>query len=391
MIELIRVPARHYSRPGAVSQATLRAFRILASRLFLVISLLLGTVPVRAEPPLYSLTRVTSGYWAYGSGLNNAGDIVGTANVDSTANSKHHAFIWYYKTRTLRDVGTVGGSNSEGAGINDCQEVVGTSDLKGDKIRHAYVYYQGYGADLDQKGAGSRAASINNAGTIVGTATFNNEQRPALFVAKTGAVKDLIRQGGYASAISLSGEIVGARQPNNNSSIDPRAFIYADGAITDLDPRTPHGDSAIAINDHLDVVGVWYGLKNSVPFLYRDGVYGGVIDVGAPFLWDTAHATGINNAGDVVGNFGFTDSDGVGHMSAFLSRGGVTYLLENLIDPTDPLARFVSIKDPDGINDSGWIVANGIDSRTGTWGVYLLTVKDPAIQLQRVTGGCSHH
>lgn len=124
------------------------------------------------------------------------------------------------------------------------------------------------------------------------------------------------------------------------------------------------------------MVIVWYGLKNSSPFLYRDGVYGGVIDVGAPFLWDTAHVTGINNAGDVVGNFGTSHPDNFGLL---LSRGGITYLLDKLIDASDPLARFVSITGANRINDSGSIVADGIDSRTGTAGVYLLTAKDPEI------------
>jgi probable HAF family extracellular repeat protein len=91
----------------------------------------------------------------------------------------------------------------------------------------------------------------------------------------------------------------------------------------------------------------------------------------------------------VVGTSQLSNLDGVSH--AFAWRGGRIDDLNSLIDPKDPLARYVTLVSANGVNDSGWIVANGIDSRSGEPAVYLLTVKDPPIELQRLTGACSHH
>ncbi len=59
---------------------------------------------------------------------------------------------------------------------------------------------------------------------------------------------------------------------------------------------------------------------------------------------------------------------------AFLWRNDGTKIqdLNKLIDPTDPLKPYVTLTSGDFINDSGDIVAEGTDSRTGLYGLYLL-------------------
>jgi hypothetical protein len=95
---------------------------------------------------------------------------------------------------------------------------------------------------------------------------------------------------------------------------------------------------------------------------------------------------GLNNMGELVG-FASLDSDPfVFH--ATLIRGQAIYTLDQLIDPADPLKHFVSLTRAYGINDSGWIVANGTDRRDNKAHVYLLKTKQPDFHWQRVAGGC---
>jgi len=55
--------------------------------------------------------------------------------------------------------------------------------------------------------------------------------------------------------------------------------------------------------------------------------------------------------------------------------------LNSLIEPGGPLAQYVTLTEAAAINDNGWIVADGIDSRTGDTNAYLLQAVSPAAQL----------
>jgi probable HAF family extracellular repeat protein len=137
--------------------------RMITPVLPIVLLLLaMGTFDARAVE--YSIVPVSPGN---GVVINNYGDITG--------NNDSHAFMWTYKTRTLQVVRTLGGSSNHAIAINDCGEVVGASLFPGDKITHAFVWYQGYRTDLDPHGAGSVASAINNAGVIVGSATSHSQ------------------------------------------------------------------------------------------------------------------------------------------------------------------------------------------------------------------------
>ena len=52
--------------------------------------------------------------------------------------------------------------------------------------------------------------------------------------------------------------------------------------------------------------------------------------------------------------------------------------LNALIDPADPLRRFVTLRDGVDINDRGQILANGGDSRTGEGHAYLVSPGPPS-------------
>jgi probable HAF family extracellular repeat protein len=81
----------------------------------------------------------------------------------------------------------------------------------------------------------------------------------------------------------------------------------------------------------------------------------------------TSKGYGINASGQVTGEA--VTAGGVFH--AFLYANRVMRDLNSMIDPA--IAAYVILFSGKGINDDGWIVANGIDSRTGKTHAYLLS------------------
>jgi probable HAF family extracellular repeat protein len=102
------------------------------------------------------------------------------------------------------------------------------------------------------------------------------------------------------------------------------------------------------------------------------------------FLWD---GTAMLDLGTLEGLNGFgTAINASGQVTGFASPpqccdpslailwdGNTLQDLNTLIDQTDPLQPFVSLTNGVDINDLGQILANGIDSRTGTFRAYILS------------------
>jgi probable HAF family extracellular repeat protein len=341
----------------------------------LVVAALCGRA--EAEPPRYTLQPVQG--LAAATGINNQGDIVGWLAVGSASAPVYHAALWQRSTEKTSDLGTLGGTKSAGYGINDCADVVGQASLPGDSVQHAFIYQQGKIQDLDPKGAGSIARSINNKGAAVGSFTVAGTLHPALF--DQGTVKDLTGGPGDANSISLEGDVAGTSIPGEGEA---DAFVIQNGMLTNINPGTITSSYAYGINDYADVVGV-------APFMaafyqpgygYHDGK---TTDLGN-FGGNITFARAVNNSDQIVGYANLASNPNVDH--AFFYRSGTLSDLNDLIDPSDPLATFVTLQDATGINDSGWIVATGVDSRSPGEQIYLLTPKAPAIELKRVAGGC---
>jgi probable HAF family extracellular repeat protein len=109
----------------------------------------------------------------------------------------------------VTDLGTLGGSVSDASGINDRGQVVGSSEVAGDKGSHAFLFIRGHMTDLGALGGDDTYGyAINNKGQVVGAIHTNFVMNYAPFLYSNGTV-DLSSLPGVPSAINDSGQIVG--------------------------------------------------------------------------------------------------------------------------------------------------------------------------------------
>ncbi|MBN1396190.1 MAG: DUF3466 family protein, partial [Pirellulales bacterium] len=110
-----------------------------------------------------------------GRDINTSGQITG----HSSTGSQIHAFL--YESGSMQDLGTLGGSSSEGYALNDSGTVVGFSK-NGSNYDRAFVYAGGSMQDLGTLGGNtSKAFDVNNDGVIVGEANTGSANRAFVY------------------------------------------------------------------------------------------------------------------------------------------------------------------------------------------------------------------
>jgi probable HAF family extracellular repeat protein len=159
---------------------------------------------------------------------NDLGHVVGTSGTCATFNANTlfnllpvHAILW--RNGKAIDLGNLGGGSGTGGGniawgINTYGHVIGVSDLKHDKVFHAFLWTEERGMrDLGTLPGDkySSASSINDEGEIVGVSLDKNFNARA-FLRKNGVMTDLntlVPPGSIslltACAINSRGEIAG--------------------------------------------------------------------------------------------------------------------------------------------------------------------------------------
>lgn len=208
----------------------------------------------------------TNGNWTYASKINESNQIAG-----STAVSNFYTHAMLYSGTQSYDLGTLGGRNSYGYGINSSGVVVGSSELVNNSDQSAAFAWtpttpngtSGTMVAIGNLGGNySYAYDINDAGGIVGGSTLANDiGYQAFYRPAGGAMISLGTLGGSSSearSINSLGQIVGYAKDASEAT---RAFLYSNGVMHDLNNLMPDGSgwtltTARAINDRGQIVGV---------------------------------------------------------------------------------------------------------------------------------------
>jgi probable HAF family extracellular repeat protein len=135
-----------------------------------------------------------------------------------------------YSNGMMTGLGTLGGSSSFAADINQAGTVAGSSYTEFDMETHAFVYAGGEMEDLDTLGGSYSAAfALNDAGVVVGESSNENGDLRG-FAYEAGVMHNLGTLGGtYSSAWAINeiGQIIGESSTDGDAEF--HGFIYSGG------------------------------------------------------------------------------------------------------------------------------------------------------------------
>jgi probable HAF family extracellular repeat protein len=252
------------------------------------------------------------------AGVTSHGVATGTSDyLDSVYGLVQRAFL--YKNSNLTMIGTLGGSQSYGTGINESNQVAGYATTANDATTHGFFYDSSSATLRDLgtligAGGNSAAFALNNFGGVGGSSDtgkfdgFGNPITDAVIwsVGKTIHINDLgnLSGGTYAQVNALNNFGV-ATGFSTLASGQSDAFVYFLGQMINIGTLGGSAAQGLGIND----LGVVVGYSNTTgdagidAFLWS--AFTGMIDLnsllpaGSP--WVLLQASGINDEGRIVG------------------------------------------------------------------------------------------
>jgi probable HAF family extracellular repeat protein len=317
-------------------------------------------------------------------GINEAGDVIGSANLTCEA-CYSHAFL--YKNGRLHDLGALPGATvSEGYGISGGQ---GEGKIRATGYSytqpcvhsdcgavHAFLYTNRRMSDLGTlpSGMNSEGAAVNSSGQVTGWAEISNAEHTFFyqhaFLYSDGAMQDLGTLPGGSTSFGTGisdgwgkGESKGVQVTGYSSTVSgyDHAFLYSGGNMQDLGTLLGGRSSmGYAINRSGEVTGTSdISVGDLHAFLYSRGA---MQDLGTLPGLVNSFGQGVNDAGDVVGY-----CVNLFDQHAFLYKDRAIHDLQSMI-PED--SGWV-LEKANAINNDGQIT--GIGVHNGATRAFLLT------------------
>lgn len=263
-----------------------------------------GSMAGKKSVDLYGLLTTDYEDFVIALDINSSGKATGLYRKNTAQGQINQAYYWDGATKKL--LGTLGGEESYGSGINAKGWITGWSHPAGTDHQHAFLW---------------DGVTMRDLGTLGGETSMGR-------------------------GINLAGKVVGGT--------NGRAFLWNGIAMRDLGTLGGSLANATAINDKVQVVGTSQISGNGFThaFLWHKGLMQDL----TPLLNGSSEATAINNYGQVVGSFGSYEP--------FLWENGTTLDVNELIPASDPLKpykilRVSDINDAGQMSGDGWLTSNG--------------------------------
>jgi probable HAF family extracellular repeat protein len=282
-----------------------------------------------AAPKAYRAINLRSGGLS-GFSTFNAKDQIAISLLDETGASR----AYFYDGESLRDIGTLGGTQAFVNGVNDAGEVAGNSYLAGDATFHAFKWSKHGGMrDLGSlSGTGVSTVGfvepINNRGQVVGFSDTQAGPSQAFLWSPSEGLRNLGGLPGNESGFSIAHVINDAGMVAGHGDAaggGQRAFVWTrKSGMTDLGTLGGPITVAAGISDDGLVVGNarTAGLRNHIFVWSRSG---GIRDVGtAGGVESFTSEKPMSSNGNVAGFIRF--ADGTDHAALWTRAKGLVDL-----------------------------------------------------------------
>lgn len=236
--------------------------------------------PAHASRTTYRVVNLASGPLSTIPKINAKGQVVFSINPGPASRG------YFYDGAAVRDIGTLGGSDTRAYDLNNAGQVAGGSTLP-DGREHAFVWTAGGGMiDLGVvPGAyNSRAQAINNQGVVAGVSEATFFVRAFRWSAADG-IEDLgaftsgLASFSNATALNDAGLIVGN---SDTADIETQIFAWTRASgLVNIDTLDSRYSDAVAVNARGEVVGGHIPAGDTL--LYRAYIWrptDGMLDLG---------------------------------------------------------------------------------------------------------------
>ena len=367
---LIRVPESH--KPGRVNDCRrsitnrlLRHGKQFALRALVGIHITVASGQMYMVNDLGALTDNGGLTLSGPKAVNRAGQMAGINVIGSNYRALEYGGGW-------TNLGTLGGTDSYGAGINGAELVVGYS-FNGLGLDHAFLYtpggISGVSSNAQMKdlgtlgGTNSEAYAVNQSGQIAGYAQTSQNDRA--FRYSNGVMQDIgVLLGSplpnsYGYGINDAGHVTGTAY--NNSYAVAHAFFYNGTTAVDIG-SLGQGANGSAINNGDQITGY---STTSGGFDHAFRYAGGSMEDLGTLGGNYSYGNGINNSNLIVGG-SYTDAlNSIYH--AFVTAGNALTDLNTNLDASGAGWVLVEAR---AINDAGQIV--GVGTLSGSAHGFLL-------------------